>query len=84
MEKKWNFDCIAHDILSAPVGGRFDAAYALDAIEHIPKPKEQHFMSNIARSLGNSGVLIIGTPSIQSQVYTFKNSKKGHINCKRP
>ena len=82
MEERWKFDCRVHDILSGPVDGPFDAAYSLDVIEHIPKADEQRFMSNIARSLDDNGVLIIGTPSIQSQVYASKPSREGHVNCK--
>ncbi len=71
-----------HDILSGPVGETFAAGYALDVIEHIPKPDEQRFMSNIAQSLDENGVLNIGTPSIQSQAYASAPSKEGHVNCK--
>lgn len=83
MEKKWVFDCRTHDILSGPVEeGTFDAAYALDVIEHIPKPQERHFMHNMTSSLKNDGVLILGTPSVQSQTYASTWSRDGHINCK--
>lgn len=82
MEKKWEFNCKVHDILSSPVDGPFDAAYSLDVIEHIPKAKEQLFMSNIVRSLSDEGVLIVGMPSMHSQVYASKFSKKCHVNCK--
>lgn len=82
MEDGWRFDCRVHDILAGPMSGRFDAAYSLDVIEHIPKADEQHFLSNIAQSLEGHGVAIIGTPSIQSQVYASKSSREGHVNCK--
>lgn len=82
MEEKWKFDCRVHDMLSGPVDGEFDAAYSLDVIEHIPQEDEQLFISNIARSLDPNGVLIIGSPSIQSQAYASEGSKAGHINCK--
>ena len=35
MSKRWAFECHAHDMLSGPVDQAFDAAYALDVIEHI-------------------------------------------------
>jgi cyclopropane fatty-acyl-phospholipid synthase-like methyltransferase len=83
MEGRWTYDCRVHDLLSGPVeGGPFDAAYSLDVIEHVPKENEQLFVTNVARSLTEQGVLIIGTPSIQSQVYASKYSKEGHVNCK--
>ncbi|MCA1558156.1 MAG: SAM-dependent methyltransferase, partial [Acidobacteria bacterium] len=60
----------------------FDAAYTLDVIEHVRQEDEDQFVSNIAASLKEQGVLIVGTPSIQSQVYASEYSKMGHINCK--
>jgi 2-polyprenyl-3-methyl-5-hydroxy-6-metoxy-1,4-benzoquinol methylase len=83
MEEQWKFDCKVHDMLSGPVDeGVFDAAYSLDVIEHIPAEHEDTFVSNLAHSLSENGVLIIGTPSLQSQTYASPPSKEGHINCK--
>jgi 2-polyprenyl-3-methyl-5-hydroxy-6-metoxy-1,4-benzoquinol methylase len=82
MGGKWQFEHRVHDILSSPVDGQFDAAYAVDVLEHIPSEDEGRFMSNIIQSLDEAGVLIIGTPTIQSQVYASEGSKEGHINCK--
>jgi len=82
MEKKWEFECKVHDMLSGPVEDCFDAAYSLDVLEHIPKADEDLFVLNLAHSLDENGVLIIGTPSIQSQAYASKPSKEGHVNCK--
>lgn len=82
MDKKWKIDCQVHDILDGPVEGKFDGAYSLDVIEHISQENEVQFVSNITKSLTDHGVLIIGTPSIQSQAYASPGSKIGHINCK--
>ena len=82
MDPRWKIDCRVHDILEAPVAGVFDGAYALDVLEHIPQEKEERFISNIASSLTDHGVLIVGTPSIQSQMYASAPSKEGHVNCK--
>ena len=81
-EKKWEFKCTEHDMLSGPVTGHFDAAYSLDVLEHIKKEEEYQFLTNVVDSLEENGVLIIGTPSIQSQTYASPPSKEGHINCK--
>ncbi|HOX28899.1 MAG TPA: class I SAM-dependent methyltransferase, partial [bacterium] len=80
----WTIDYAVHDILRGPFAspGGFDAAYSLDVIEHIPKSKERRFMRNIADSLREQGVLIIGTPSANSQVYASTPSREGHVNCK--
>lgn len=82
MSERWRFECRTHDILTGPVPGGFDAAYALDVIEHIPSIDEMQFVGNMVHSLSNPGLLILGTPSLQSQAYASPPSKAGHINCK--
>jgi 2-polyprenyl-3-methyl-5-hydroxy-6-metoxy-1,4-benzoquinol methylase len=79
---RWPVDFRAHDILASPVEGEFDAAYALDVLEHIPAESESRFFANILGSLAPHGVLILGTPSLESQAYASQMSKEGHVNCK--
>src|SRR5260370_1073986 len=55
MESPWNFEVRVHDILEGPVDGPFEAAFALDVIEHIAKADEHRFMTNIAASLVSPG-----------------------------
>jgi 2-polyprenyl-3-methyl-5-hydroxy-6-metoxy-1,4-benzoquinol methylase len=80
--KRWPVDLRIHDILRAPLVEKFDGAYAMDVLEHIPKDKEDQFLKNICGSLRFDGRLIIGTPSLESQVYASQASKEGHVNCK--
>ena len=84
MDPKWEIDCFQHDMLSGPVtkNGPFDAAYSMDVLEHIPPANEHQYITNIAGSLKEDGVLIVGSPSIQSQPYASQPSKEGHVNCK--
>lgn len=82
MAEPWRFDCRVHDMLSGPVEGGFDGAYSLDVLEHIPAESEERFIQNIVSSLTDQGVLIIGSPSINSQAYASPTSKEGHVNCK--
>jgi 2-polyprenyl-3-methyl-5-hydroxy-6-metoxy-1,4-benzoquinol methylase len=82
MDEKWSFDCRVHDMLQGPVEGPFDGAYSLDVLEHIPPEEERTFVRNLARSLTEYGVLLIGTPSIQSQAHASPQSRAGHVNCK--
>jgi len=78
----WPCDTIVHDILEAPAPpGNFDAAYTLDVFEHILPVDADRFVGNIARSLTGTGVAIIGSPSLQSQVHASPASKAGHVNC---
>src|SRR5256885_8522547 len=80
MEDPWRFECRVHDMLEGPVSGGFDAAYALDGIEHIPPADEDRFIRNIVASVEAPGVVIIGLPSLESQAYASPLSKEGHVN----
>ncbi|MDC0498931.1 class I SAM-dependent methyltransferase [Alphaproteobacteria bacterium] len=71
-----------HDFASKKYNMLFDAIYALDVLEHVPKNKENKFIKNILSSLNKEGVLIFGTPTLESQKYASYGSKLGHINCK--
>jgi len=72
-----------HDICNGPVGTeKFDAAYSLDVIEHVPEIREGKFMENIAASLVDQGVCLIGTPNVHADQYATPASKEGHINLK--
>jgi cyclopropane fatty-acyl-phospholipid synthase-like methyltransferase len=82
MDERWKFECLVHDMIEKPLPGPFDAAYAMDVIEHIPLDQEERFVGNIAKSLMDHGVLILGSPSLQSQAYASEASKQGHVNCK--
>jgi 2-polyprenyl-3-methyl-5-hydroxy-6-metoxy-1,4-benzoquinol methylase len=82
MEDSWRFDCRLHDMLAGPVAGGFDGAFCCDVLEHIERKDETRFIKNICDSLTAEGVLIVGTPSIESQAYASPPSKAGHVNCK--
>jgi len=82
MDPRWRFACHQHDLLAGPVAGNFDAAYALDVIEHIAPAQELAFVGNIVRSLTPHGLLLLGTPSLESQAHAGPASKAGHVNCK--
>jgi 2-polyprenyl-3-methyl-5-hydroxy-6-metoxy-1,4-benzoquinol methylase len=82
MNSRWAFNVLVHDMLSGPVPGNFDAAYALDVLEHIPSKREDEFLRNVVASLTNTGIAIIGMPSLESQAYASEQSKAGHVNCK--
>jgi 2-polyprenyl-3-methyl-5-hydroxy-6-metoxy-1,4-benzoquinol methylase len=78
----WPVDLRVHDILERPVAGRFDAVYALDVLEHVRPADEARFLDNATAPLDAEGVLILGTPSLQSQVHASAASREGHVNCK--
>lgn len=80
----WPIELRRHDLLTeGPVSGDYDAAYALDVLEHVWPCDEAAFLREIVGSLGNSpAMLIIGTPSRESQAYASPISRAGHVNCK--
>lgn len=71
-----------HDMLDAPVSDIFAGAYSLDVLEHVESRDEDRFIANIRSSLTADGVLIVGTPSLESQAYASRMSRLGHVNCK--
>ena len=82
ISSRWQFECLAHDMLAAPLPRGFDGAYAIDVIEHIPVEHEDRFVGNIAASLNATGVCLLGSPSLHSQAYASSQSREGHVNCK--
>lgn len=80
--ERWPIEAHCHDILEAPLPNAHDGIYSLDVIEHIPRTDEHRYLSNLQDSLTDDGVLIIGTPSLESQSYASPPSKEGHVNCK--
>lgn len=73
-------EIVAHDMRSGPHFAGFDGGYCLDVLEHIHADEEDQFLINFRASV--KGPVIIGMPSLESQVYASKYSKEGHINCK--
>ena len=82
VDPKWNVIFKVHDMLAGPLAEEFDGVYAVDVIEHIPVEQELQFVSNLVASLNSRGVALLGSPSIQSQLYASPPSKAGHVNCK--
>jgi 2-polyprenyl-3-methyl-5-hydroxy-6-metoxy-1,4-benzoquinol methylase len=82
MNPNWPLDASVHDMLKGPLPGNFDAAYALDVLEHIPQRDEHRFIANVVASLSPTAVAIFGMPSLESQSYASPQSKAGHVNCK--
>lgn len=78
----WRLKATLHDIVERPLPKQYDGIFSLDVIEHINFVDERAYLTNLCASLRESGILIIGTPSLESQQYASPLSKAGHINCK--
>lgn len=79
---RWQCQARTADILAAPLPAAYDGIYSLDVIEHIAPEQEHRYVENLRASLDEFGVLIVGSPSLESQDYASPPSKAGHINCK--
>jgi 2-polyprenyl-3-methyl-5-hydroxy-6-metoxy-1,4-benzoquinol methylase len=74
---KLTFRCA--DALERPFG-TFDAITSFDVIEHIFPDNSDLFLSVLAQSLHDDGLLIIGTPNITSDEYASPHTRAGHVN----
>lgn len=74
------FECL--DVSAARPAGRFDAAYSLDVIEHVPAEREAAFVANVCACLEPDAVFILGTPNVTANAYASEGSRQGHINLK--
>jgi hypothetical protein len=81
-DPRWPIKARCHDILEAPLSTRHNAIYSLDLIEHVPVTQEGRLLGHLRDSLSDTGVLIIGTPSLEAQSYASPQSKIDNINCK--
>ncbi len=81
-DERWPLKAEVHDIVAAPLPRKHEALFSLDVIEHIAPMNEHAYLANLCESLTENGLLMIGTPSLESQAYASPPSKAGHINCK--
>ncbi len=70
------------NILDGPFEDMMDAIYLIDVIEHVEPSMEARLMENVANSLSNSGICIVGTPNIEASRYASPQSQIGHVNLK--
>ena len=77
-----NIKTIVFNPISEQLTTIFDVIYSLDVIEHVNQIDEERFMINLKASLKSDGIMIFGTPSLESQVFASERSKAGHVNCK--
>ena len=82
IDSDWPMDAVVHNFIEAPTPQKYNAVYSVDVLEHIQSSDEGAFLGNIAASLDTGGVCIVGTPSLESQIYASEGSKAGHVNCK--
>lgn len=72
------------DFLTLEEIGWFDGLVCLDVIEHIDPDDGTAFIENMAATLTDGGVAVVGTPSLASAPFASEHSKVGHINLYDP
>ena len=82
MERFANIEYHYHDFRKNKYPEKVDGIYLVDVIEHIFADEEPEFLKNLAGTLGEHGVCLIGTPNETSEKYASEFSKEGHINLK--
>jgi 2-polyprenyl-3-methyl-5-hydroxy-6-metoxy-1,4-benzoquinol methylase len=82
VQPEYPYEARVHNFLDGPMEGRFDAVYLLDVLEHIEAKDEARFIGNIMACLTGDAVMIVGMPSLESQIHASPGSKAGHVNCK--
>lgn len=81
-DRRWPLKAEVHDIVEAPLPRKHEAIFSLDVLEHIASEDEHRYIAHMCASLEDRGLLVIGTPSAESQPYASPPSKAGHVNCK--
>ena len=81
-ENSRDFRILEFDPLKNATSEKYNAIYLLDVVEHSRQSEDELPISNLHSSLIENGILLIGTPSLESQIYASTQSKEGHVNCK--
>lgn len=71
-----------HDLTRESPPLKFDGAYSLDVIEHIPRKLERRFVANLVRTLRPHAILVLGTPNVTARAHQSPPSRAGHVNLK--
>lgn len=80
---EWPIDFVWANFMETDVtADGFDGIVCLDVLEHISPSDENRFLSRLVSHMTESGVAVIGSPTLQGQAYASPTSKIGHINCK--
>jgi len=77
-----NIEFHTMDMIGIVTDRVFDAAFAIDVIEHIKPEEEDIFVTNICRCLTKDAILVIGTPNSEANRYATEPGASPHINLK--
>ena len=69
---KWQLDSFVYNPLTDIHNENYNGIYLLDVFEHIDPSQASLFIKNITNLLSINGTLIVGAPSMASQLYASK------------
>lgn len=82
-EEKWPMKYLVHNFVESTTATTYDGIYLCDVFEHISPRDETSFLENAVSSLKDTGSMIIGIPSLESQDLIEPDKRDpGHVNCK--
>jgi len=79
---EWPITFLHRDLMDGLQLHQYDGIYMLDVLEHVPPREEVAFLRNAAMALANHGMMLVGTPSAESQYLASTLSRQEHCNCK--
>ncbi len=81
MCRRDNVEFIRADFFEHAFGDLFDAIVSLDVIEHMPVDDGRRMVARMAELCADSGMVIIGTPSLHSYPHQSEISQASHVKC---
>jgi 2-polyprenyl-3-methyl-5-hydroxy-6-metoxy-1,4-benzoquinol methylase len=81
LPKRDNVEFIKADFFDMTSQELFDAIVNLDVIEHMTEDIGEKFIAKTAQHLKETGMMIMGTPSIYSYEYQGALSRAAHFKC---
>ncbi len=81
LNRRDNVKFVKADLFTLPDTHRYDCVLALDVIEHMPVAQGRKLVQAMARQVKDTGLVIIGTPSLHSYPYQSPLSKASHVKC---
>ena len=79
-DARWPLKAEIHDIVETRLPRKHDALFSLNVIERLAPEDEHAYLTHLAGSVAENGLIIIGARSLESQASPL--SKPGRINCK--
>ncbi len=81
LNRRKNVEFIAGDLFDWPKSRSYDVVVGLDVIEHMEIEDGRRLLDAMIGQLNDTGMLIIGSPSIYSYPYQSPLSHASHVKC---